>query len=132
MKITKYRELSTNQKLTVLKKYYEEAAPVNDISHEDTLEHIPGTGGVIYLTRFEKVIRGLTCGEPTEFELELIDNLYVALDLNDLTFIKDLWEYHLRETANEAKKSEEEKQTEEEKKFFEDLANLVPAADEHK
>ena len=132
MKITKYSELSTVQKLRVLEKYYGEAAPVNDISHEDTLEHIPGTGGVIYLTRFEKVIRGLTYRDTAEFDLELVDNLYVALDLNDLTFIKDLWEYHIREIAKEAKKSEEEKQTKEEKKFFDDLANLVPAADGHK
>jgi len=131
MKTTKYSELSTVQKLRVLKKYYGEAAPVNDISFEDTVEHLPGTGGVISLSRFEKVIRGLTYRDPAEFDLELIDNLYVALDLNDLTFIKDLWEYHIRETANEAKKSEEEKQTEERNKFFKDLANMAQAADGH-
>lgn len=131
MKTTKYSELSTVQKLRVLEKYYGEAAPVNDISYEDTVEHIPGTGGVISLTRFEKVIRGLTYRDPAEFDLELIDNLYVALDLNDLSFIKDLWEYHIREIANEAKKSEEEKQTEEAKNFFENLANNAPAADGH-
>ena len=136
MKITKYRELSTNQKLTVLEKFYKEAN--NNVGYEDTLEHIPGTGGVIYLTKFEQVIRSLSYKDPTEFELELFDNLYVALDLNDLMFIKDLWEYHLRETANEVKKSEEAKKEEELKNFFEDAKNNQtdvldsPAADGHK
>lgn len=110
----KYTDLTTIEKFSLLKQLYEGCN--SDDGYTAKIESIPGTGGFIEPSKFEKVVSDLTFFYERNSKVLKYYDYDIEVDLDDSKFIKDLWQYHLNEIRIKVKKEEAEKRAEEARK----------------
>ena len=114
MNTIKYTDLTTIEKFSLLKQLYENCN--SDYGYTAKIESVPGTGGFIEPSKFEKVVSFLTFFYKENYTVLKYYNHNIQVDLDDSKFIKDLWQYHLNEIRIKVKEEEAEKRAEEARK----------------